>query len=197
MKSEIIINILDDDPNYSKTIKELLVRHYCNVDCYLDSISLLRNLQCDKQNIVLLDYHLEFETGDDVFELLSNLDKVSVIVVTGNNTAEIAVRLLKKGVNDYLIKPISQMKLLHAIDSVARNCKSKIEADTCNMSQLTLQQKKLLSFIVQGLTSKQIAMKMNLSISTVNNHKQTLFSKYECSNILELLNRVNLIKQIG
>jgi len=46
----------------------------------------------------------------------------------------------------------------------------------------------LLSFIKQGLSTKEIAWHLNISPNTVRNIKSKLFEKYNVGNSIELLN---------
>ncbi len=53
---------------------------------------------------------------------------------------------------------------------------------------LSKREKELLSFIKQGLSTKEIAWHLNISPNTVRNIKSKLFEKYNVGNSIELLN---------
>ena len=53
---------------------------------------------------------------------------------------------------------------------------------------LSKREKELLSFIKQGLSTKEIAWHLNISPNTVRNIKSRLFEKYNVGNSIELLN---------
>ena len=46
----------------------------------------------------------------------------------------------------------------------------------------------VLRWIAEGLSSKQIAFKMKISINTVNNHRVKMFRKTNCKNAVDLVN---------
>jgi DNA-binding CsgD family transcriptional regulator len=46
----------------------------------------------------------------------------------------------------------------------------------------------VLRWITEGLSSKQIAFKMNISINTVNNHRVKMLRKTNCKNAVDLVN---------
>ncbi|MDR1679254.1 MAG: LuxR C-terminal-related transcriptional regulator [Prevotellaceae bacterium] len=54
--------------------------------------------------------------------------------------------------------------------------------------QLTKREKEILLLIRQGLLSKEIAGRLNLSIYTVNNHRKNILEKLNVDNAMEALN---------
>ncbi|MDR2037333.1 MAG: LuxR C-terminal-related transcriptional regulator [Bacteroidales bacterium] len=61
-------------------------------------------------------------------------------------------------------------------------------ADIPAEKQLTNREKEILLFIRQGLLSKEIASRLNLSIFTVNNHRKNILAKLQVDNIIEAIN---------
>ena len=59
---------------------------------------------------------------------------------------------------------------------------NKPESDT-----LTKRETEILPLIADGLSSKQIAGKLFVSISTVSNHRANILHKTHCKNCLELI----------
>lgn len=55
-------------------------------------------------------------------------------------------------------------------------------------NQLTTREKEILLLIRQGLLSKEIAGKLNLSIYTVNNHRKNILAKLDVDNVMEAMN---------
>ncbi len=53
--------------------------------------------------------------------------------------------------------------------------------------RLTEREKEILKFIVKGLTSKEIAIALNLSKLTVDTHRKNIQSKLGVSNVVELV----------
>lgn len=56
-------------------------------------------------------------------------------------------------------------------------------------NQLTGREKEILLLICQGLLSKEIARKLNVSIFTINNHRKNILSKLNVDNIIEAINK--------
>lgn len=55
-------------------------------------------------------------------------------------------------------------------------------------SAFTQRELEVLQLIKQGLSSKEIAHQMNISLNTVRNHRSNLFKKTQVKNMIELLN---------
>ncbi len=63
----------------------------------------------------------------------------------------------------------------------------KVSGETQN-GRLSLREREIIKLCLQGLTSKMIAEKLNLSIHTVKNHKRNSMEKTLTHNIAELIN---------
>lgn len=69
--------------------------------------------------LILCDIRMPKVNGIEVIDYLKReAPGIPIIVLTGYPDTELAVSLLKKGVKDYLVKPIDKAKLLEAVDSV-------------------------------------------------------------------------------
>lgn len=63
-----------------------------------------------------------------------------------------------------------------------------VPANMPSEKQLTGREKEILLLIRQGLLSKEIAYRLNLSIYTVNNHRKNILSKLNANNVIEAIN---------
>lgn len=130
------ILLADDDELIRFSLgKELFKRDYevCAVENGMEAVK-----QYSKGNIdlLLLDYMMPVMDG---FEALCEIKKINkeamVIMLTANNDAETAVKALKAGAHDYIVKPFSMDKLLGSIKSTLTQPYSKQKPVTdCNFS---------------------------------------------------------------
>ena len=58
---------------------------------------------------------------------------------------------------------------------------------TMNAYAITSREKEVLQGIQEGMTSKQIAKKLSLSVFTVRNHRSNIFEKARAENVVQLL----------
>ncbi len=61
-----------------------------------------------------------------------------------------------------------------------------LDIDYLNDCPFTKREKEIASLIIQGLSNKEIASKLFISIETVKNHKKHIFSKSNCCSSLQL-----------
>ena len=53
---------------------------------------------------------------------------------------------------------------------------------------ITNREKEILMYLATGLSSKQIADKLKISINTISNHRKNMLSKTNCKSSAELMN---------
>jgi DNA-binding NtrC family response regulator len=71
---------------------------------------------CNLPGVVLLDLIMPQVRGEDILQQISeNHGDVPVIVITGNDDIELAVRCMKIGAYDYLVKPVSRERLVSTV----------------------------------------------------------------------------------
>ncbi len=69
--------------------------------------------------LILCDIRMPKVNGVETIEYLKqNAPSIPIIVITGYPDSELAVSLLKKGVKDYLVKPLEKEKLLAKVKEV-------------------------------------------------------------------------------
>ena len=67
---------------------------------------------------------------------------------------------------------------------------------TNTTKELTVREKEVLRYLIQGLSSHEIAEKLYISINTVQYHRKQLLQKTDSRNVAELIGktyRLNLI----
>ena len=110
--------IVDDDvavTNYFKVFIAQTGRFESTV--VNDSRRVMDLLKNNDFDVILLDMDMPNVSGMDILNAMrkNNID-IPVIVLTGVNDIDLAVKSMKLGVFDYLIKPVDEDKLLEIID---------------------------------------------------------------------------------
>jgi len=59
------------------------------------------------------------------------------------------------------------------------------------VNSLTGRQKQILRLINQGLTNKEIASRLNLSVSTIDNHCKNIYRKLQVNNRFDAIQMAN------
>jgi sigma-B regulation protein RsbU (phosphoserine phosphatase) len=128
--------IVDDDEFDRMTVKRMMLSAGFAVnarECE-SAASALRLVEAESFDLVLLDFNLNLPTYDGLYvvrELRARGARVPVVVLTGQDNAEVAVELMKAGASDYLAKSsLSADRLGHALRSVLRIQRLEEEART-------------------------------------------------------------------
>lgn len=119
----IKVLLLEDEPLDIESLKKLIRTQSLNYD--LKTVSTCSEArQCLSEasfDVALLDSHVPDASG---LTILSDLEGVPAIIITGQGDEETAVRALKNGASDYLVKDLSGM-YLHLLPTVIKETISK------------------------------------------------------------------------
>jgi two-component system, LuxR family, response regulator FixJ len=185
--------IIDDDPALSEALSclmesvQLYVEKYHNAQAYLNAHDPKR---C---GCLLIDIRMPVMSG---FELLEELNRMHnhmpVIFITGHGDVPMAVRAMKLGASDFILKPFNYQELLEKVQKAiaqdkAQYTNSNSETFIGALSKLTRRESEVLKLIVQGKSNKQIAFDLHISYHTVEFHRNNLMNKLQIKTIAELV----------
>ncbi len=123
MEHTIKIFAVEDDPTYRKFLEYVLgLNPDFEVYFFTSGNECIKNLH-NKPNIIALDYTLPDMSGEEVLKKVKSYNpSIQVIIVSGQEKIGTAVKLLKLGAYDYIIKnEDTKDLLLNAINNVSRN----------------------------------------------------------------------------
>lgn len=113
------ILIVDDEPNIRRTLRMLLEKEGHNVTDASSGDQALAVVSEQHIDLVLLDLRLGREDG---LEILSRIrargDHPEIVIITAHGEVEEAVRAMKLGAYDYLVKPLAPDELLIRIGKI-------------------------------------------------------------------------------
>lgn len=109
--------IVDDEEHALQSTERMLVSAGINhiVMCQ-DPGKVTDLLSRQEFSIILLDLSMPFITGEELLPtILAAYPDVPVIVVTGANEVETAVRCMQAGAFDYMVKPVERNRMLSGV----------------------------------------------------------------------------------
>jgi DNA-binding NtrC family response regulator len=111
------ILIVDDEPSALDSFEmNLRANGLNNIICHADSRVAAALLETQEIEIVLLDLEMPFLRGEEFLKCVKDVrPETPVIIITGNDTVESAVRCMKQGAFDYLVKPIDESRLVTTV----------------------------------------------------------------------------------
>lgn len=159
-----------------------------------------------RPNIVLLDINMTPLNGFDVLKMIRKQSPGSkVIAVSMHSQPAYAKKMLRMGAKGYITKNSPRQEMLDAILDVnngntyicqeVKNILSdqmlNEEDNTAGLNQLSEREIEVINQIRDGLSSKEIADRLAISIKTVEVHRHNILKKLKVKNTASLINYIN------
>lgn len=120
------ILIVDDNRNILTTLRLLLTRHFGNIVTLANPNGIPMRLREDKPNVVLLDMNFNsgINSGNEGLFWLREIKKLSpntpVVLFTAYADIDLAVRGIKEGAADFIVKPFDNQRLIDTLLTAAK-----------------------------------------------------------------------------
>lgn len=120
MAAPLMIMILDDEPKMGKILSRVLAREGHQVSAFCAPEEALEALARQPADLLLTDLKMPAMDGLEVMQRARRLvPDLDVVMMTAYATAETAVKAMKEGAFDYLIKPFPNEELVMIVARVA------------------------------------------------------------------------------
>jgi DNA-binding NtrC family response regulator len=87
-----------------------------NIVCIQDSRQVMSFIEKNQVEVLLLDLTMPIVSGEELLQETGNrFPGIPIIIVTGNNEIDIAVKCMQKGALDYILKPVEESRLIGSI----------------------------------------------------------------------------------
>jgi DNA-binding NarL/FixJ family response regulator len=155
----------------------------------------LEMVKRERPEVLLLGLSFPDSSGLDVLSELRPLETAPLVVVLGWHTEpSYAVRAIGAGAHGYLTKSVEPNALVSAIRAVSRGeqvIPPGIEqllasGDGHPASALTAREQQVMEMLARGLTNREIAEHLEISIKTVDTHRGHVLKKLGLRNNSEL-----------
>lgn len=167
---------------------------------------LLDQLQKCSVDLLILDISMPKVSGIDLTEIVKKMHpNLKILVLTMHKNIRFLRRAMAAGADGYLVKSDTDQEIFSAIDRI-REGKTYISpyledefaedmlnayrdpASASALRDLTRRERQILALVADGLTSKEMAARLNLSPRTVDHHRASLLKKFEMKNSVDLVN---------
>ena len=156
-----------------------------------------------KPDVIIMDIGMPDIDGIEATkEILSGAPSIQVLALSMYSDKRFVVEMLNAGATGYLVKDCAFDEMISAVRSVASNqryiapklletfiddyMKSKCTDGMMNKRRLTPRESEVLRFIAQGYNSKRIAFELNISVKTVDTHRQNIEHKLDIHSVADL-----------
>lgn len=115
----IRILIVEDEVPISSMIALSLKKHGYACECVADGAEAVDRIEDGRYDLILLDVMLPGLSGFELMELIRPLN-IPVIFLTARDAVDDRVKGLRRGAEDYIVKPFAVTELLARVDVVLR-----------------------------------------------------------------------------
>lgn len=185
--------VVDDDANTREAIHDILKEHGYAVASFADGPAFFRAHQATHHGCLLIDALMPGMSGITLLGMLKTKGiALPVIMMAANPPLCIAVQAMKAGAVDFIEKPLGSELLLAAVATALKQAADVIsrldyrEEAARRVGSLTKRQHEILTLVIAGHPSKNIAADLHLSQRTVDNHRAAIARK-TCSKSLPAL----------
>lgn len=190
----ITVAIVEDNLTVRHTLGELIEAtpgYRCVCTCATAKEAMVE-IPRWKPEVVLMDIHLPGESGIScTARLKAKMPELQVIILTVYKDTELILRALKAGASGYLLKRAPTDEVLRAITEVrsggapmtgeiARLVVQSFQSQPAGELEeqgLSRRETEILSLLSEGITNKEIALRLGISAETVRTHLGRIYEK--------------------
>ncbi|HEX7644127.1 MAG TPA: response regulator [Noviherbaspirillum sp.] len=192
------IAIIDDDPGVRSSLGMLLETRSWTFTEFERSADFLEGAEPSDFNCMVIDIRIPDMSGLELYEELNRRARDKhrylppTLFLSAHGDIPMVVRALKQGAADFLEKPADHRTLLDAIsraltaDRTARAVHGTHAKLLQEIAELTAREREVLTEIVGGYLSKQIADHLDISTKTVEAHRLRICQKFNVRTSMEL-----------
>ena len=206
------IAIVEDNVLLGNEICAYISKFYPAV-LYLNGSDFLADIKSGGKffDLVLLDISLPDMSGVDIIkEIKGSHPDTEILMHTVNEDTASIINSIENGASGYVLKGTNPAQTMEAIETVmqggsfltpkiARKILNIVSKSTQKESEhnldeynLTHREKEILQEVIHGLTDREIAQKLDMSIHTVNMHLRGVYKKMQVNSRLEVRSKFNL-----
>ncbi|MCX6067621.1 MAG: response regulator transcription factor [Chloroflexi bacterium] len=151
-----------------------------------------------RPDVILMDVNMPKMDGVEATRQLRNIyPQVSVLMLTASEQENDLYAAIRAGARGYLLKSVSTLELIEAINLVyakgaiitpimavkllnefaATSAPSETSGNETSTNVLSERENEVLKWVAQGLTNREIGLKLSLSPHTIKAHLRTILDK--------------------
>lgn len=193
---------IDADPRFQEAYPYFFstYRDYHLAGMYANLDDALADFPQVQPDIVLSEVHLPFRSGlEGIPEFRKKQGDAQIIMVSEENRFDSIKQAFKSGASGYLTKPLTQDRLLSALNSLKYEgaaISSDIARQVISMFRkkqyecFSQRENEIIEYLSQGATYKMIAERLFVTPSTINFHIQNIYLKLDVNSKSEALQKL-------
>jgi len=191
--------LIIDDRNTRETVAAALKELQIEVHDYMTAMEFYRDYRNPVPGLLLTEIHLRGMSGLELQDkLAADKNDLMIALIAGHAEAPTAVKAMQAGVVDFLPKPIQVDAL---VELVGRAYAMYYDVDwdfvgedlddiERNINRITGREREVLDLVVLGLSSREIGLKLDISVKTVEAHRAHINDKMRANDLAHLVRMV-------
>ena len=188
------VYVIDDDTHVRGGLASLFESVGLRVETFATTAEFLANWRNDAPQCLVLDVRLQEISGLEFQSQLSAVNiNIPIVFITGYGNIPMAVKAIKAGAVEFLMKPVREQDLLDAVqialdkDRSRRKKEQTVAELQARFESLTSRERQIMTLATMGKMNKHIAAEIGLSEITVKFHRSNLMKKMGASSIVDLV----------
>lgn len=191
--------LIDDDPNLILLVKDYLEFRGYDITTATNGAEGLKILETMTPDLIICDVMMPEMDGYTFIQHVRQDPKTSwvpVIFLSAKSQIQDRIQGLNQGADVYLVKPFEPEELVAQVESSLSQAKRMLgyssSGNKVQMMQvpinveLTPTETRVVSFVSQGLSNREISEKLNVSQRTIESHVSNMLNKTNLNNRTEL-----------
>jgi RNA polymerase sigma factor (sigma-70 family) len=192
--NDATVFLVDDDASVRDALSLLLSLKGMRTQLFAAAETFLETYRPEWRGCVLTDLRMPAMSGLDLQQTMRDRGiSLPVVVLTAHGDVSTARMALKSGAFDFLEKPIDDEILLDVLrnaireDSLQRDVQRTEDAARSLLERLTPRERDVLNLLVEGLSQRDIAARLDISPRTVEVYKARMMEKLRCRSLAEVV----------
>jgi FixJ family two-component response regulator len=194
MNSTPVVSVVDDDEQVRESLAALIQSMDVEVEVYASGREFLDHYNPMQPGCIVLDLRMPQLNGQEVIdELNARQINTPVIMISGHGDIPAAVAAIKSGAVDFLEKPYPGSALMDSVRrAIARDAEQRESSTEKQLlldryETLTPDERQVLELTVAGKPDKAIALKLDLSLRTIQLRRASVMRKMHAHSRAELI----------
>jgi len=188
------VYLVDDDPAIRASISDLMDSVGVSTLTFASAEDFLGARNANMSGCLLLDVRLPGMSGIEMQTKLTESGfNLPIIIMTAHGDMPMVRKALKAGAFEFLIKPFKDEELLEAVeqafafDSVHRQAGTIADSIQARARTLNERERQVMALVTSGLTNKEIADKVHLSVVTIKLYRGQMMRKMQAETLADLV----------
>ena len=190
----IDIFIIEDNKDFREMLEVYFTTKNMSFKSFDSAERAMKNMVLSEVGCVVSDVKMGGMDGVEMTRMIRKIDsRIPIILITGYGNVDMAVRAIKAGANEFLEKPLDVNALYRltmeflAVTEADRNQRVRDIKIQQHITELTVREKHILKLLAQGLSNKEVGLKLEISHRTVEVHRSHIMEKLKAKSIVDLV----------